>query len=175
MKTTRPDANQSRTHFPMGRRLNSFQYIATAAIAAVSFSFYFIYDFLFVPIFPWLAGYPLALIFTGAALLLIALLRFVIQKVRAGVFYRLTPDALEYTLFGRTTAYPWTQFSAACYGRVSPGVICPVTFTFQNRDFRLNQYTEQVWLLAKEILSRIAPSAQVEPGLSAKIEAMSGV
>ena len=50
-----------------------------------------------------------------------------------------------------------------------------MSFTVRGRELRLNPYTEQVWSLAREILDRIGPGAQIEPGLREKADAMSGL
>lgn len=175
MKTEQNGAPRIPEQYRMGRRLDALLYLAAAAVLVISFAFYFIYDFLFASVFPWLMGLPLALIFLGTDLALILAARLAVRKVRAEVFYRLTPGALEYTVFGRTSKYPWSSFSAARLGRVSPGAVCPVSFTVRGRELRLNPYTEQVWSLAREILDRIGPGAQIEPGLREKADAMSGL
>ena len=158
--------------YRMGRKLSILQYLAVLIIAVISFMFYFIYDFLFSTAAPWLGGGTLGLIFLIVDLLLVALDCYLIKKVRAGVFYRVTSDCLEYSMFGRSAKYYWSQFSDARFGRVTPGMTCPVTFIIQGKELRLNQYVEQAWMLAKDILAHISPYAQIEPGLSDKVDSM---
>lgn len=164
-----------KAEYRMGRRLDTVKYTAVIIIAAISFVFYFIYDFIFTPIFPALAGLPLVLLFLAADMLLIGLDFTLVKKIRAGVFYRVRPDGLEYVIFGKSNQYQWADFSAACYGRIGPGAVCPVTFTVQGRTIRLNSYTEKIWDLAGEILRRIEPYAALEADLLGKVEAMSGL
>lgn len=176
-KVSQPQAADAvqKTEYRMGRRLDVLKYTAVVIIAAISFVFYFIYDFVFSPVFPALAGLPLVLLFLAADLALVGLDFLLIKKFRAGVFYRVCPDGLEYVVFGKSNRYLWTNFSQACYGRISPGVVCPVTFTVQGRELRLNPYTEKIWDLSGEILRRIKPYAKLEPELLSKVEAMSGL
>lgn len=163
------------TEYHMGRRLDMLKYTAIVIIVVISFVFYFIYDFVFTPIFPALAGTPLVLLFLAADFLLSALDFLLINKIRSGLFYRLCPDGLEYVVFGKSVKYLWVNFSYARYGRIRPGGECPVTFTVQERELRLNPYTENVWGLVVEILHRIQDHAEIEQGLLAKAEAMSGL
>ena len=81
-------------------------------------------------------------------------------------------DALEYVNGRRTIRYDWRDFTAAEYGRIRPGCICPVTFTVQGKDLLLNQYTENVYGLAAEILRHIEKHAQVDERLLHQVEVM---
>ena len=91
---------------------------------------------------------------------------------RSCTYYRVCNDALEYVNGRRTIRYDGRDFTAAEYGRIRPGCICPVTFTVQGKDLLLNQYTENVYGLAAEILRHIEQHAQVDERLLHQVEVM---
>lgn len=159
--------------YRMGRRLDMLKWTAAVMILMISIVFYFIYQFIFSAIVPALVGAPLAIAFLTADGLLIALDFFAVKKYRSQTWYQITADALEHVQGKRTTRYPWNAFSSVFYGRIRPGVLCPVTFVVNGREMILNQYTQSLFSLAADITRSIEPYAEVESGLLERLECMS--
>lgn len=158
--------------YRMGRRLDMLKWSAALIILVISFCFYFIYQFLLEPIAPQLKGMPLMLAFLAVDVCLIVLEFKLLGLYRSRTYYRVCNDALEYVNGRRTVRYDWNDFTAAEYGRIRPGCICPVTFTVQGKELLLNQYTENVYGLAAEILRHIEKHAQVDERLLHQVEVM---
>lgn len=163
---------EEKHQYGMGHRLDMLQWTAAVIILAISLCFYFIYRFLLEAVVPELVGVPLATAFVLVDLALIALDFWLVKAYRKRTWYRITPQALEYISGRSTIRYPWKDFTAAEYGRIRPGCICPVTFTVQGKEMILNQYTEHIFALALEILQHIRPYAPVEEELMRQVRGM---
>lgn len=164
--------NKTIKTYTMGHRLDMLKWTAVAVILAISLCFYFIYQFLLEALAPDLVGIPLAVAFLLVDAVLIALDFWLVKIYRSRTYYRICPDGLEYVNGYKTTKYLWNDFTAAEYGRIRPGCICPVTFTVQGKELLLNQYTEHVFALAAEILHRIETQVPLDAQLLRQVEGM---
>ena len=158
--------------YGMGKRLDTLRLTGIIVTVAISAVFYFIYQYLLETIAPDLIGTPLLLIFVAVDVALIFLETVIFRRYRDKTYYRVTDDALEYTNGRAAKRYEWKDFTAAEYGRIRPGSVCPVVFTVSGRELVLNQYTERVYQLAEDILTRIEPYTAVSDTLKKQVGSM---
>lgn len=159
--------------FHMGRRLTLLRNLGFVGIIAVSFVFYFIYDYVLIPSFPQFKGAPLAAIFATVDLLLCYTLHRLIKHYRVSNYYQVFPDRLVHNNGrGGAREYNWRDFSEAYRDKMQLNAYCPITFIVKGERLKLNQYTEDIYDLALSILDHIAPYLELDEELRRQVAAM---
>ncbi|MBQ7534733.1 MAG: hypothetical protein IJT43_03845 [Stomatobaculum sp.] len=151
--------------FRPSMRFSRFRNLCMAIVAGMVFGFYFIYDYIYGEMESWNPKL-MAIVFLIAGILLVAVVGLFITHMKNTMYYRLTAHALEFSCWGRSVFYPYSDFVKAYHRLGGPFDSLPITFELSNKKtMELNQYISGLPDLTLGLLERIEDHAELEEGL----------
>lgn len=117
--------------FVLGRRFEKFRNLCLVVVGALVFGFYFIYDYLYESFSWWNPG-RMAFVFLLVGVLFVGITALLLTRFQSSHYYRLTANALEVSLWGRSVFYPYSDFRKAEHRFGGPFDTFPVVFTLRD-------------------------------------------
>lgn len=161
--------------YRIGARFRKLKYFSATVNCLVVLCFYFIYRFVLGGLFPNLPEAALAAVFLLLGALVAKATLAVAERYAAGVGYRVTEEGLVVLRGGRESLLKWRDFSGARLLEFQFQGVFPVQFRVAGETLLLNQYLDGLCELTSEVLTRIAPYAEIEPELMERAKQMKGV
>ncbi len=152
-------------------RFSRFRNLCMAIVAVMVFGFYFIYDYIYGELESW-DPKRMAVVFLITGIILVLLVGIFFTRMKNSMYYRLTANALEFSCWGRSVRYPYSDFVKAWYRFSGPFDTLPIVFQLRNkRTMELNQYIAGLPDLTLGLLERIQDHADLEEGLMDRAKA----
>ena len=146
-------------------RFSRFRNLCMVIVAVMVFGFYFIYDYIYGEMESWNPKL-MAVVFLVTGILLVLLVGLFFTHMKNTMYYRLTANALEFSCWGRSVFYPYSDFVKAWYRFSGPFDTLPIVFQLSSkRTLELNQYIAGLPDLTLGLLERIEDHAELEKGL----------
>ncbi|MBE6910682.1 MAG: hypothetical protein E7474_14090 [Ruminococcaceae bacterium] len=161
--------------YRVGKRFRRLEYFSVTINCLIVFVFFFIYRFLLSGVFPGLSDTVLAAVFLLLGAVVAKLTMKFAERYAAGIGYRVTDEGLTIISGARERQLAWKDFTAARLVEFQFRGVFPVQFQTAGETLTLNQYLDGLCELTGIVLERIAPYAELEPGLMEQAKKMNGV
>ena len=96
--------------YRLGRRFFKYRTLGMGAGSLMIFSFYFLYDALVIPRFPYLKGAPLTVLFLLVEMAFLYLLQWGAKRVAERTYYQVRADGLVFVNGRKQKIYLWKDF-----------------------------------------------------------------
>ena len=136
------------------------------------FSFYFLYDALVIPRFPYLKGAPLTVLFLLVEMAFLYLLQWGAKRVAERTYYQVRADGLVFVNGRKQKIYLWKDFEQVEEERFDFTSVGPIQYRVKGEKLVLNQYLGDLWGLNHEILRHIEGRVTVDRELKEKVMGM---
>jgi len=158
--------------FLVGNRFAKMRNLSVVANCLVVFVFYFIYRYLLETSYPNFVGVPLVLIFLLICAGIVKLTLVITGKMRDNICYELTADSLVIGKGKTERRYKWTAFKSAELDDTKLRDILPAYFMVGEERLTLNQYVDEIYELAYQMIRRIESHATIDPELRKRADCM---
>jgi len=158
--------------FLAGNRFAKMRNLSVVANCLVVFVFYFIYRYLLETSFPNFVGTPLLVVFLLVCAGIVKLTLVITGKIRDNIRYELTADALVIGKGKTERRYKWSAFQSAHLDETRLRDILPVYFMVGEERLTLNQYVDNIYELAYQMIRRVESHATIDPELRKRADCM---
>ena len=158
--------------YRLGRRFFKYRTLGMGAGSLMIFSFYFLYDALVIPRFPYLKGAPLTVLFLLVEMAFLYLLQWGAKRVAERTYYQVRADGLVFVNGRKQKIYLWKDFEQVEEERFDFTSVCPIQYRVKGEKLVLNQYLGDLWGLNHDILLHIEGRVTVDRELKEKVMGM---
>ena len=156
--------------YTAGKRFEKLRNATLFVCMILVFLFYFIYRWLLLEKYPNFVGAPLITIFILVGVLIWVGVDWACDKIKAHIRYEVAPDALVVGKGKTLHRFPYTSFEKVEFDGFRYRSQLPVIFYIDGKQLTLNQYVDDIFELAHQILVRLDPAIPVDPKLIERIE-----